>query len=135
MHGLQIIIPEHDRDQRTFGQSLNAHNLAREVSAVLAGSRETLANDHRTVIFRTHLNVVSHFLSPCDTLIIHYGIGMSTKKNKRKSVGDFFLSVILAGYLAQDLLWLPFWQISRAPCHFGRAPTVVRGGVLFSHPH
>jgi hypothetical protein len=47
---------------------------------------------------------------------------MSTKKNQRKYIGDFFPNAILAGYLAQDLLCLPFWQKSRGGCHFGSLP-------------
>jgi len=47
---------------------------------------------------------------------------MSTKKNQEKSIGENFLTVILADSLAQDLLlaailaerrrFLPFWQLS-----------------------
>jgi hypothetical protein len=44
---------------------------------------------------------------------------MSTKKNQKKSIGEKFSAVILADSLAQDLLWLPFWQKTRGACHFG----------------
>jgi hypothetical protein len=31
----------------------------------------------------------------------------------------------LAESLAQDLLWLPFWQAGRPICHFGSSPSWV----------
>lgn len=44
---------------------------------------------------------------------------MEKIRQKKFFFGMIFATANLADVLAQDLLWLPFWQAGRAPCHFG----------------
>lgn len=74
------------------------------------------------------LHCFSLFLYSCYT----YLIGNCKRKKLDEKIfffGMIFAAANLAGSLAQDLLWLPFWQLARPICHFGSRSVCHYGSV------
>jgi hypothetical protein len=50
-------------------------------------------------------------------------------RRKKYFFGTIFAVANLAESLAQDLLWLPFWQAARGFCHLGSFTSAVVAGA------